>query len=242
MLKLINDDCLKHLKCMKNDSVDFVITSPPYNMNLRIRNGQYCSRQIVREFSTKYDDFPDNLPIEKYYEFHKNVLTELLRVTKKQIFYNIQPITGNKRALWKLIGHFSSNIKEIIIWDKMRAQPAMAEKVLNSKYEFIIVLSKNKNDSISRQYKEATFKRGTLSNVFSIPSGHSTLKDFGATSPIPLIEKIVLNFTHEHDWILDPFMGTGSMGVGALKHNRNFYGIELSKKYFNFAKKRLSAI
>jgi site-specific DNA-methyltransferase (adenine-specific)/modification methylase len=38
-----------------------VITSPPYNMNLRIRNGQCCSRQIVKEFSSKYAHFDDNL-------------------------------------------------------------------------------------------------------------------------------------------------------------------------------------
>ena len=87
--KIYQEDCLSTLKKMKDDSVDVVITSPPYNMNLRIRNGKYCSRQIVKEISTKYTEFSDNLPIEEYNEFHTNVLKELLRVSDL-IFYNIQ--------------------------------------------------------------------------------------------------------------------------------------------------------
>jgi len=61
--KIYNESCLDTLKRIPSNSIDLVITSPPYNMNLRIRNGEYCSRQIVKEFSTKYEGFDDNLPI-----------------------------------------------------------------------------------------------------------------------------------------------------------------------------------
>ena len=92
---IYNEDCLKTLERLPDNSVDIVITSPPYNMNLRIRKGEYTSRQIVKEFSTKYDNFDDNLPIEKYYEFHSKVLKELLRGSDL-IFYNVQIVTGSK--------------------------------------------------------------------------------------------------------------------------------------------------
>ena len=46
-----NENCIDTLKRLDNNSIDLVITSPPYNMNLIIKNGQYCSRQIVKEFS-----------------------------------------------------------------------------------------------------------------------------------------------------------------------------------------------
>ncbi|MBU3831010.1 MAG: hypothetical protein H9897_02550, partial [Candidatus Ureaplasma intestinipullorum] len=72
-IKLLRGNCYEIIKKMENNSIDHVITSPPYNMNLRIRNGKYCSRQIVKEFSTKYNGFDDNLPMEEYFEFHKNV-------------------------------------------------------------------------------------------------------------------------------------------------------------------------
>ncbi|MCY4562142.1 MAG: hypothetical protein OXC03_07575 [Flavobacteriaceae bacterium] len=49
------------LNRIPSDHVDCVITSPPYNMNLWIRNGQYCSCQMLKEFSTGYNGFADNL-------------------------------------------------------------------------------------------------------------------------------------------------------------------------------------
>jgi len=90
--KIYNENCLKTLKRFEDNSIDIVITSPPYNMNLRIRNGSYCSRQIVKEFSTKYEGFDDNLPIDEFYELHSNIIRELLRVSGI-IFYNIQIVT-----------------------------------------------------------------------------------------------------------------------------------------------------
>lgn len=53
-IKLLQGDCLDHMKTIQDKSCDLAITSPPYNMNLRVRNGKHCSRQIVKEISTKY--------------------------------------------------------------------------------------------------------------------------------------------------------------------------------------------
>lgn len=240
--KLMLGDCLISLKNMSDDCVDHTITSPPYNMNLRIRNGKYCSRQIVKEFSTKYDGFDDNLPINEYFEFHKKVINELLRVTKKYIFYIVQPVTGNKRALYKLIGEFNENIKEVIIWNKVTGQPAMAEKVMNSVYEYIIIFTKDKNDSISRQFKCSNFDRGTLNNVWNIKRKKSISKNHSATFPEELINNIILNFTIDNDTILDPFSGTGTTGLCSLQNNRKYIGIELLKNYYDIQKDRLDKI
>ena len=62
--KIYNESCIDTLKKIKNDSIDLVITSPPYNMNLRIRNGEYTSRQIVKEISTKYSDLNNVFSLE----------------------------------------------------------------------------------------------------------------------------------------------------------------------------------
>ena len=115
--KIYNEDCRKTLARMKDNSIDLVMTSPPYNMNLRIRNGKYCSRQIVKEISTKYDGFDDNLPIEDFFKLHSEILRELLRVSRI-VFYNIQIVTGSKRAFFKMIGEFAEELKDIIYWDK----------------------------------------------------------------------------------------------------------------------------
>ena len=66
--KIYHESCEETLKRLPDNSVNIVITSPPYNMNLRIRNGKYCSRQIVKELTTKYDGFDDNLSIDEFYQ------------------------------------------------------------------------------------------------------------------------------------------------------------------------------
>ena len=71
-------------------------------------------------------------------EFHTNVLRELLRISKV-VFYNIQIVTGSKRSVFKMIGDFSEQLKDIIVWDKGVAQPAMQKQVLNRRTELILV-------------------------------------------------------------------------------------------------------
>lgn len=235
--KIYQEDCLSTLKKMKDDSVDLVITSPPYNMNLRIIKGAHCSRQIVKEISTKYTEFPDNLPIDEYNKLHSNILRELLRVSDL-IFYNIQIVTGSKRSIFKMIGDFADNLKEIIVWDKGNGQPAMQHQVLNRRTELILVFEKNY--PISRQFRNrGKFKRGTLDDIWKIKRERSRGQDHGAVFPQELVSKILENFSEEGDVVYDPFMGTGTTAVVAKKLNRNFIGSEISQKYISLAKERL---
>ncbi|MCY4561958.1 MAG: site-specific DNA-methyltransferase [Flavobacteriaceae bacterium] len=240
---IYNEDCLDTLSRIPSDYVDCVVTSPPYNMNLRIRNGQYCSRQIVKEFSTKYNGFADNLPVEEYNQFHTKVLTELLRVSKV-IFYNVQIVTGSKRSVFKMIGDFTDYLKDIIIWDKGVAQPSMQEKVINRRAELILVFEKDY--PISRQYRYAQFKRGTLADIWQIKRepnsviGRTTSSSsHGATFPEKLVETILENFTQPKDVIYDPFMGTGTTAVVSKKMDRHYIGSEINPEYCRIGKNRL---
>ena len=233
---IYNESCLKTLERINDSFIDLVITSPPYNMNLRIRNGEYCSRQIVEEFSTKYKGFDDNLPIEEFYIFHKKIISELLR-TSKIIFYNIQVVTGSKRAFFKIIGDFADNLKDIIIWDKGYGQPAMAERVLNRQSELILVFD-NQN-AISRQFKTANFKRGTLSDVWNINRGKKITQGHSAVFPEKLVETIITNFSNENDIVYDPFMGTGTTAFVSNLLNRRWLGSEIIPEYCQIINERV---
>lgn len=234
--KIYNESCLNTLKRIPDNSIDMVITSPPYNMNLRIRNGEYCSRQIVKEFSSKYEGFDDNLPIEEYYKFQLNVLKELIR-TSKMIFYNIQIVTGSKRAVFKIIGELSEYLKDIIVWDKGYAQPAMAPRVLNRRTELILVF--DASNGISRQFENANFERGKLDDLWLIKRGKKVIDSHSAVFPEELVKTIIENFSNEGDLIYDPFMGTGTTAIVAKKLNRNYLGSELTEKYFKVINERL---
>ena len=235
---IYQEDCLSTLKRMKDDSVDLVVTSPPYNMNLRIRNGKYCSRQIVKEISTKYTEFDDNMPIDEYNKLHSEILKELLRVSEL-VFYNIQIVTGSKRSVFKMIGDFAEHLKDIIIWDKGHAQPSIQQKVLNRRTELILVF--DKDYPISRQYrKRATFPRGTLDDIWEIKRERSQGgEDHGAVFPKELVFKILENFSEQNDIVYDPFMGTGTTAVVSKILGRKYLGSEISEKYVEIANNRL---
>ncbi|MDC3219058.1 site-specific DNA-methyltransferase [Flavobacteriaceae bacterium] len=237
--KVYFESCLETMKRMEDGSVDCVITSPPYNMNLRIRKGEYCSRQIVKELSTKYSSFDDNLPIDEYNTFHSNVLSELLRVSKV-VFYNVQIVTGSKRSVFKMMGDFNEHLKDIIVWDKGVAQPAMQKQVLNRRTELILVFETDY--PISRQYRYANFERGKLNDIWEIKRGKKISKDHGATFPDDLVARILENFTNENEVVYDPFMGTGTTAVVSKKMKRRFIGSEIGKDYFDLIEKRLGEL
>ena len=241
--KIYNESCLETLKKIPDNFIDLVITSPPYNMNLRIRKGEYCSRQIVKEISTKYEGFADNMPIDDYYEFHSEVLRELLRVSNL-VFYVVQVVTGSKRSIFKMIGEFSDNLKDIIIWDKKYAEPAIQKQVMNRRTEFILVFE---NDyPISRQFRSAPFKRGSLNDIWQIDrnrnNGKSNDKSHGATFPEKLVATIIDNFSKKGDKIYDPFLGTGTTAIVAKKMKRKFIGSEILKDYCKIAKRKLNEV
>ena len=245
--KVINDitmykgDCLEVMDRLIEQGIktNVMFTSPPYNMNLRIRNGKYCSRQIVKELTTKYESFDDNIPMEDYFEFNKKVIEKSLDISD-MVFYNVQFLTGNKPALFKLIGHFHLQLKEFIVWDKINGQPAIGEGILNSQFEVILVF--DKNNAISRKFKDGNFDRGTLSNLWNIKRGKKIHKSHRATFPLELAKKVIENFSKEGDIIIDPFMGLGTTGVAARDLNRNFIGIEMNETYFEIAKERIENI
>ena len=234
--RIYNEDCLDTMGSMEDNYIDLVITSPPYNMNLRIRKGQYCSRQIVKEFSTKYKNFSDNLPIEEYYNLHSTILRELLRVSKI-VFYNIQIVTGSKRAFFQIIGDYKNYLKEIIVWDKGHAQPAMHTGTLNRQSELILVFERD--NAISRMFTKHNFERGTLSDIWKINRGKKLIPDHGATFPEILVEKVLLNFSNEDDIIYDPFMGSGTTARVSKRLNRSFIGSEINTGYCDFANRSM---
>ncbi len=215
--------------------VDLVFTSPPYNMNLRIRNGEYCSRQIVEEFSTKYDGYADNLPIDDYEELLRETIAMSLNISPL-VFWNIQFLTGNKRPMFRLIGEYADSIKDFVVWDKMAAQPAMADGVMNSRWEAIIIF--DRDNAITRRF-DAAFKRGTLDNLWQIGKERSASDTHGATFPLALPSKAINAFTFAGQTVCDPFLGTGTTALACVNLGRSFIGIEREPKYFDIARQRI---
>ena len=248
MNEIFNESCLDTMSRMKDNSVDVVITSPPYNMRLEVRKGKYLHKPRERpaHFNRKYVGFDDHLPLEEYNKFHTKVLEELLRVSNL-VFYNVSIVTGSKRSVFRMIGDFRDKLKDIIIWDKGVGQPAMQPGVLNRRTELILIFE-NENP-IGRTFSSATFKRGTLDDLWLVRkmSGFVSKEEkgkkyHGATFPESLVEKILVHFTKEKCIIYDPFLGSGTSCVVAKRMGRQWIGSEIDKDYFEFAQKRIDSV
>ena len=238
---IYNEDCLEGMKRMSDDSVDMVITSPPYNFCLRVSGDKYIHRspkEVWNGRSTnKYsNELADSLSMEDYENWQSECINEMLRVCSGIVFYNIQVIAGNKPAVFRLLGRFADRIKEILIWDKKTAEPALKPGVLNSEFELILALSKH--DCKSRLFQNAKFERGTFSNIIRIGKNKGS-NNHRAAFPVLLPRTLIHNF--ECKTVLDPFMGSGTTAVAAIQEKRNFIGFELSKEYFDIANNRIKS-
>lgn len=206
--KIYNEDCMKTMKKMENNSVDLVITSPPYN---RKRNDKY----------KYYTDI-----VEDYYMFLSNVINELLRISKGNVFFNIQKNYYNKIDVFKLLGKYCNEICDIIIWEKSNPMPARGLNVTNA-YEFIIVFG----DKLTSNFTYT--KNHVTTNVSKMTKTHKAVmhKDIAFF--------LINNFSKENDLIYDPFMGTATTAVVAKELKRNYIGSEISKEYCEIAKERI---
>jgi len=207
--KIIHGNCLSVMKDMPDKSVDIVLTSPPYN---RKRNDKY-------EF---YDDI-----IENYFEWSCNVINELLRISKGNVFYNIQKNYYNKIDVFNIIGKYSKNICEIIIWEKSNPMPANGFNITNA-YEFIIVFGENIQSNITYTKNHITTSVAPM------------IKEHKAIMHYNIADFIVGNFSKEGDIILDPFAGSGTTGVACINLNRNYILIEKEKEYINLINKKIN--
>ena len=237
--KIYNEDCSEGMRKMPDNSVDMVVTSPPYNFCLRVSGDKYIHRspkEVWNGMTTnKYTNgLSDSLDMDEYENWQADCITEMLRVCSGIVFYNIQVIAGNKPAVFRLLGRFADRIKDVLIWDKKSAEPALKPGVLNSEFELILALSKE--DCKSRLFKQATFERGTFSNVIRVGKNLGK-NNHRAAFPVLLPRTIIHNFGG--GTILDPFMGSGTTAVAAIQEKRNFIGFELSKEYFDIANKRI---
>lgn len=227
---IYHGDCREILPYLPN--VDLVLTSPQYNFDA----GSGLGCKYYYTFDSK--GYGDNYITDEYYQLQSEIL-ELIIPQAGLVFYNIQMISGNKDALFRLIGNYANFLKEIIIWDKRNAEPAINENCLNSQFEFILVFSENNK----RKFQRCFFERGTLSNVWSIGKNiknqYSTIHH-AAIMPDAVADRVLVSFSTTKDLILDPFLGSGTTAFCAKKLNRKCIGIEIEEKYCEIAAQRCS--
>jgi site-specific DNA-methyltransferase (adenine-specific) len=218
-MKLTNGDCLEVMKQIPNESVDMVLTDPPYLCD-------YSRHDSKSRFSKKIANDENNSAnegmIEKY-------LQECYRIMKDNTaiycFCNYKKIDFFKQQ----IETAGFNLKNIIIWDKQRNGMGDLSTTFGYSYEFIIFASKG----------QPKIRGKRISDVWQFARVKPKEQEHQNQKPVDLLVQAIEKSTDEGAVIFDGFMGVGSTGVACINTNRDFIGIELDQNYFNIAKKRI---
>lgn len=238
-----------------DESVDLIVTSPPYNIDIRYGN-KTESGKVTASKAVKYSDKMDE---SEYREFLRSVFSECKRVLKKNgsIWINIKNRYSNGEIItpfW-IQDYFSDyTLKNLIIWNFDWG--GSTNKRFSPRYEFIFWFTKDKTEytfnlsdvSIPAvNYRPDRYKSQLKnpSDVWKIPmvSGNF-LERTGhpAQYPEKLIERIVLAGTNKGDVVLDPFMGSGTTAVVAKRLGRKYIGYEIVSEYIEMSNTRLSRV
>tara|TARA_Y100001936_G_C16032067_1_gene646196 strand:+ start:250 stop:1323 length:1074 start_codon:yes stop_codon:yes gene_type:complete len=242
--KIINGDSLKELKKIPDESFDLIFADPPYNLQLR--------NQLIRPDRSKVDAVDDKWDQFKsfkiYDEFTLNWLKECKRVLKKNGSIWVIGSYHNIFRVGAKIQDLGFWILNDVIWNKNNPMPNFKGTRFTNAHETLIWASKNKNSKYTFNYQSLKCLNDDLQmrSTWNLPicNGKERLKDKGkkvhsTQKPESLLHRIILASSNKNDFILDPFLGSGTTAVVSKKLGRIFCGIEREKTYFDAANKRL---
>lgn len=227
-IDIYNEDCLKILSGIRNETVDLILTDPPYNISkYSTGNINFSNRKAINNDLAEWDE--QELDI-------KSLSDEFTRIIKPS--GNIFIFTS-----YNLLGKWHENLDplfdtfQFVVWHKTNPTPKFLKAGFLNSCELIICMW---NKGHTWNFK----KQNEMHNFIESPicmRPERLNKPFHPTQkPVGILKHIIEIATNEGDLVLDPFMGVGSTGVASLELNRRFLGIEIDPTYFNGAKERLA--
>lgn len=231
--QIVCGDAIEVMRKIPDGSIDLVVTSPPYNIKNSTGNGLKDGRGgkwANAALQNGYTHYDDCLPHEKYVEWQRNCLKEMLRIIPETgaIFYNhkwrVQ--NGLLQDRTDIVTEFP--VRQIIIWRRKGGFNFNPGYFLPT-YEVIYLIAKPK-------FKLAA-KANAHGDVWEFTQEFKN--EHPAAFPVALIERII--GSTEAEIVLDPFMGSGTTAIAAINLKRKYVGIELSPDYCEMTRKRIKS-
>lgn len=219
---IYNEDCLTTLGRMPSDSIDLVVTSPPYNKNhwLQNRSENNGGRRVIA-----YDSLTDDMPHDQYVQQQKQVIQECLRVLKPtgSLFYNHMDILHKHLTIHpKYIYDFP--VKQVLIWNRTNT-PKLDNSYFLPVTEWIFWVKKTADATPIFHRNRMPFRK----NIIQIPP--ATKNDHPAPFPLALANTFILGCTEPGAVVFDPYIGSGTTAIACVLNDRKYIGSEISAAY-----------
>lgn len=250
-VRLFEGDVLDVLNTLPDNSVDLIFADPPYNLS---NDGFSC--HAGKRVSVNKGKWDKSNGFEKDYEFHFNWIQACHRVLKEN---GSLWVSGTYHSIYLCGFALQSqgwHLLNEICWYKPNAAPNLACRMFAASHETLLWARKTKKakhkfnyDLMKKSEWKGDFIKKTdrqMRSVWAINTPSKGEKEYGkhpAQKPESLLKRIILACTNEHDIVLDPFCGSATTGVAALRYDRNFVGIDAEKDYLaNMAVKRIDDV
>lgn len=233
-ITLFLGDCLEVLSTLPDESVDIVVTSPPYNMGLvpgGNGRGMYrpgASNKAGR-FRDGYGAHDDAMPQADYDEWQRSVIAECWRVTRMAVFYNHRPRVEHGVLRWPLGLDFGVPLRQVIVWDRGTGVDVNLRNFC-TRQEHVYLLAKP-------EFRLVDCSASGMGDVWRLGIEYR-VPDHPAPFPVSLPTRCIA--ASGATSVLDPFCGSGTTLRAAKDLGITGIGVELEERHCRSAVRRLA--
>lgn len=229
--KILYGDCFNELLLLESESVDMVITDPPYGINYKSAMQNYDNRKkhIKKDRQEYFQKIvnDDEVPVKW--------LSECFRILKNNAAMYCFCHWSKWSLLYNAVISAGFDVKNMIIMNKSNHGMGDLKGQFAPKHEILLFATKGKH--------KLNFTDGRMPDIWNVGVMYSGSKRRHPNEkPVDWHELPILCSSNPGDIILDPFCGSGSALVAAEKHGRRYIGIEIDKEHFDVAQSRLDIL
>jgi len=238
-IRIFQGDCLDILAALPEDYIDLIFADPPYFLS---NDGITC--QAGRMVSVNKGDWDRSRGADANHEFNRAWLAACQRVLKPNGTIWVSGTSHVIHSVGFAMQQLEFKLLNDISWVKPNPPPNLSCRYFTHATETIIWAAKNKKSRHAFNYKlmKETAGGKQMKSVWTMPPPESWEKRFGkhpAQKPVTLLERIILASSNEGDVVLDPFMGSGTTLVSALRLRRLSLGCEFELESVNLSLRRI---
>lgn len=237
--KLIYADVFKVIKKINDKSIDMIFADPPYFLS---NDGITCSGGKM--VSVNKGEWDKTLSVKEKHKFNRKWIKECYRVLKDNGTIWISGTLHNIYSIGMALEENGFKIINNITWQKSNPPPNLACKTFTHSTETIIWARKDLkkvkytfNYQVMKELNDNKQMKDVWTTSLTKPSEKRSGKH-PTQKPLEILDRIILASTKENDLILDPFCGSSTTGISAVRLKRRYIGIDNDKEYIEISKKR----